>query len=83
MGFSLFWGVLFLFWGGFWVFCFCFFERLFFFIQTFIQGVSRDGSLSRDLGHAPWVDALPWVSSLFSGPHIPYILSSLALFLGI
>ena len=70
---------------GFWVlgFLLLLFCKIFFFIQTFIQGVSRDGSLSRDLGHAPWVDALPWVSSLFSGSHIPYILSSLALFLGI
>ena len=51
--------VFFFFLWGSSVFVFC--RNLFvcLFVQIFIQGMSREGSLSWDLGHTPWEDALP------------------------
>ena len=68
MIFFSFGGILFLFGGTVFVFAFC--KNFVVVVQIFIQGMSREGSLSWNLEHTPWEDALPWVSSLFSGPHI-------------
>ena len=74
MIFFSFGGILFLFGGIVFVFAFC---RNFVVVQIFIQGMSREGSLSWNLEHTPWEDALPWVSSLFFRPPHTYVLSVL------